>query len=366
MLCYNGITLQKKNIGLDLLRVWLSFEVVVDHFWHQNGLTGFWDFLSQMRSLAVPCFLLTSFYLTANRYATSDGAWLKRRFSRLCVPYFVWPVVYFILVLSCSALSETFVRTTVGMTEFKHYGFDLALDGWDLVRQWAFGIDRRLVHQFWFHSNMIFWTAGLFLLLKYVVRPKARVAMLAGCVMFGLVMQYSGANTFLFDRICFEFKYSAGRLLATLPYAAIALLVGMQRKRVDESGGATRAIFAVVGLFLLFFVHYSGGFPRPEGLGYQGVSLLLMALGTVTFFYCLPLDRAPAAVGAAIGWVSKFCMGIYCCHLAVGWVLHAWLFPRIGVGFESLSACCWIWSVSWLVCLVVWLVPVRLVKSLVE
>jgi len=31
---------QKKqmNLGLCLLRVWLSFEVVVDHYWHAKGL----------------------------------------------------------------------------------------------------------------------------------------------------------------------------------------------------------------------------------------------------------------------------------------------------------------------------------------
>lgn len=356
----------KKNIGLDLLRIWLSFEVVIDHFWHQKGLTGVWAFLSQMRSLAVPCFLLMSFYLTANRYATGDGQWLRRRFGRLCVPYFVWPLIYYALIVVCSAVSAAFVDSTVHTTEFKYYGFDLALNGWDLVRQWVFGIDRRLLHQFWFHSNLIFWTAGLFVLLKYVVRGKMRTAVLVGGIMVGLVMQYSGFNVFLFDRIGFEFKYSTGRLFATLPYAALALLIGLQRKRISEADGAARGLVAAIGLFLLLFVHYSGGFPRPTGLGYQGVSLLLMALGTVAFFHCLPLDRAPVIVGGLVGWASKFCMGIYCCHLVVGWMLHAWLFPRIGVGFESLAACCWIWAVSWFVCLLLWLVPVRLVKSLVE
>ena len=356
----------KRKVGLDLLRVALSFEVVIDHFWHQEGLTGIWAFLSDMRSLAVPCFLLMSFYLTANRYATSDGAWLKKRFGRLCVPYFVWPLIYYVLIVACTALSPTFVASTLKTTELSHYGFDLAVNGWDLVRQWTFGLDRRLVHQFWFHSNLIVWTAGLFLLLKVVARERLRVAALVGCIMLGLVVQYSGLNVFLFDRFCFEFKYSVGRLFATLPYAAVALLIGLQRKRIDEVTSSTKALFAAIGLFLLFFVHYSGGFPRPHGLGYQGVSLLLMALGTVTFFACLPLNRAPAIVVSGIGWISKFCMGIYCCHLAVGWALHAWLFPKIGVGFESLSACCWIWGVSWLLCFLVWLVPVRLGKELVE
>ena len=51
---------QKKNVnlGLNLIRVWLSFEVVIDHYWHQKGLTGVAQFLSGTRSLAVPCFLL--------------------------------------------------------------------------------------------------------------------------------------------------------------------------------------------------------------------------------------------------------------------------------------------------------------------
>jgi hypothetical protein len=357
---------EKKNIGLELLRVWLSLEVVIDHFWHQKGLTGVWAFLSCMRSLAVPCFLLMSFYLTANRYATGDGDWLKRRFGRLCVPYFVWPLVYYALIVVCSALSGAFVSSTVKTTEFSHYGFDLAVNGWDILRQWVFGIDRRLVHQFWFHSNMIFWTAGMFLLLKHVVSARKRTAIFVGCIMLGLVMQYSGINDFVFDRFCFEFKYSLGRLFATLPYVAVALLIGFQRKRIEAASGQTKALFAVIGLFLLFFVHYSHGFPRPRGLGYQGVSLLLMALGTVSFFHCLPFDRVPSIIVNAIGWASKFCMGIYCCHLAVGWVLHAWLFPRIGVGFESLSACCWIWCVSWAVCFLIWLVPMRFAKSLVQ
>ena len=54
---------QKKqmNLGLNLLRVWLSFEVVVDHYLHEKGLTGVMAFLSATRSLAVPCFLLMSF-----------------------------------------------------------------------------------------------------------------------------------------------------------------------------------------------------------------------------------------------------------------------------------------------------------------
>ena len=357
---------RKVNLGLNLLRVWLSFEVVADHFWHAKGLTGVMAFLFAMRSVAVPCFLLMSFYLTANRYAESDVKWLKTRFGRLCVPYFIWPLVYFAIIWVLSAVSPRFVETTLSTTELKFYGFDLAVNGWDLLRQWAFGIDRRLVHQFWFHGNLIFWTAGMFLLLWRVRGKNARIYALSACIMVALVMQYSPINKALFGGFDFEVKYSAGRLVATLPYAALALMIGFGRKRIAEIRGGMRVFVSLAGLFTLFFVHYSKCMPRPSGLGYQGVNLLLMALGIVTFFYFLPLDKAPKWLEAAIGTISRYCMGIYCCHLFVGWLMYTWVLPRFGVAFESFASSVWIWIASWALCWIIARIPGRLPKDLVQ
>ena len=357
---------KKVNLGLNLLRVWLSFEVVADHFWHAKGLTGTMAFLYAMRSVAVPCFLLMSFFLTANRYAGSDTKWLRTRFGRLCVPYFIWPVVYFVLILVLSAVSPHFVNTTVSTTELKAYGFDLAVNGWDLVRQWVFGIDRRLVHQFWFHGNLIFWTAGMFLLLFLVKGRNARIYALSVCMMVSFVMQYSPLNKMLFGGFDFEMKYSLGRLFATLPYAALALMIGFNQKRISEIRGGARVFLSIAGLFLLFFVHYSKCLPRPSGLGYQGINLILMALGIVTFFYFLPLDKAPKWLEGAIGLVSRYCMGIYCCHLVLGWVMYSWVLPHFGVGLETFASSVWIWIASWIVCWLIARIPGGLSKDLVQ
>lgn len=359
---------QKKqmNLGLCLLRVWLSFEVVVDHYWHAKGLTGVMYFLSATRSLAVPCFLLMSFYLTANRYSGSDGTWLKTRFGRLCIPYFIWPVVYFVLIWVAAALSPAFVTSTESLTEFKHYGFNVVVDGWDLVRQWLCGIDRRLVHQFWFHNNLIILTAAMFVLLKFVKDQRRRIYTLTALAMAGFALQYSPLNMWLFGRFDFEVKYSFGRLAATLPYAAIGLMIGFNRKRLAEIKGSMRTFLALSGLFLLFFVFYSNAMPRPKGLGYQGLNLILMALGTVAFFHYLPLERVPGWLAKGIDLVSRYCMGIYCCHLAIGWVLHAWLFPHIGVGHETFGGCLWIWVASWFCCWLIAQIPGRFSKDLVQ
>ena len=360
---------QKKNInlGLNLIRVWLSFEVVIDHYWHQKGLTGVAQFLSGTRSLAVPCFLLMSFYLTAGRYASSDGAWFRSRLGRLLGPYLVWPLVYCAVILVAVAVSPAFVTVTDGLTELKYYHFSLAsLDIWDLVRQYLCGLDRRLVHQFWFHHNLIIWTVAMFLLLKFVVKPRVRNYVLSAIMMVCFALQYSPLNRMLFDPLSFEVKYSFGRLVATAPYAALGLMIGFNRQALSRIGGSLKVFLSLAGLFLLFFVFYSDGFTRPKGLGYEGINLILMALGAVTFFHYLPLEHAPQWLARAIGLVSRYCMGIYCCHLAVGWVLHAWVFPKVGIGVETFAGCVAIWVVSWVLCLLVALIPGRFAKSMVE
>ena len=357
---------KKTNLGLSLIRVWLSFEVVADHYWHTKGLTGTMGFLFGMRSLAVPCFLWMSFYLTANRYETSDGGWLTTRLGRLGVPYLVWPLIYFSAVLAGAAFSPAFVSAAESLTELKVYGFKMTPDVWDLVRQYLCGMDRLLLHQFWFHNNMIIWTVVLFGLLKLVKKPSTRLYTLAGLTMAAFAIQYSPLNKGLFNPMSWEVKYSYGRLVATLPYAAIGILLGMNRGALSKITGSLRVFLSVTGLFLLFFVYYSKCLPRPSGMGYQGISLFVMAFGAVMFFHYLPLDHVSGVVGKAVDWVSRYCMGIYCSHLLVGYVLYAWVFPHVGVGLETFWACIWIWLASWLCCALIALIPGKFSKMLVQ
>ena len=59
-------------------------------------------------------------------------------------------------------------------------------------------------------------------------------------------------------------------------------------------------------------------------------------------------------------------MGIYCCHYALGWLLYAYVFPRIGIGKETLVSNLFVWIVSWAFCWLISLIPGRLSKDLVQ
>ena len=68
----------------------------------------------------------------------------------------------------------------------------------------------------------------------------------------------------------------------------------------------------------------------------------------------------------AISLAARYCMGIYCCHYALGWLLYAYVFPHLGVGRETLASNLLIWAASWFLCWLLSLVPGRFTKDLVQ
>ena len=80
------------NIGFCVLRIVLSFCVVLIHFGVQEEVPFL---LNSIKSLAVPAFMIISFYLNKSIFICNRGGCYKR-IKRLIIPYLLWPVIYFI------------------------------------------------------------------------------------------------------------------------------------------------------------------------------------------------------------------------------------------------------------------------------
>ena len=92
----------KFNYGLAILRIWMCFEVVLDHFKNWDGATAEslpWPFRMLLRygGIAVPVFMLSSFLLTDMAKLSSDRKKKKKRFYRLLVPHVFWAFSYFVI-----------------------------------------------------------------------------------------------------------------------------------------------------------------------------------------------------------------------------------------------------------------------------
>ena len=84
---------KQKNYGIALLRVLLSFMVVIDHCYNKRKKKVFMHILYYH----IPTFFVLSFYFTYHTFATYNISKIKLRFERIVIPYFVWSIICWLL-----------------------------------------------------------------------------------------------------------------------------------------------------------------------------------------------------------------------------------------------------------------------------
>ena len=134
------------NIGICLLRLLMSFIVIVCHYY-----TGNFIIISLMKNLAVPVFMLISFMYYRN--ILNGKSEIICRFKRLLYPYIIWPVIYWIIYnVLHFFLKWSGYRTTIN----------------SLLWQIAFGGSPDLMPQYWYMFDLFVLT--VFMLWGYYHR----------------------------------------------------------------------------------------------------------------------------------------------------------------------------------------------------
>ena len=357
-----NVATQKKslNVGLNLLRILLTFGVVLDHFWWTatpEDYTGVRKALWHLRTLAVPAFMTMTFFFTANRFRFGDVPWLKKHFLRLYEPFVFWALVYFA------------VRLVVARFD-AWYDVGLA----DLLWQLALGSSERLCMQFWFHGDLIILTALFFVAFRAVSCAKANFYLALGAVALGFTLQYTPLNDAMFGWMPFGAKYPLGRLAAMLPYAGAGFLLAAIKDRLAALTPGMKVSAALFGLWLAWLVVYRDVCPRPHSeVGYAGLQLNLTAWGIFFAFYYLPFDKMPAAFLKVVLGVSKYCMGVYCIHLLLGQLVFDFVFKGTKTATKygelrifTVVQCIVVWVLSYVLCWLIAKIPVKFFKRVVE
>ena len=332
------------NVGLELLRVFLTLGVVLNHFWIRDdpgGLGGGERMIWHWRTLAVPAFMTMTFLFTAKHFIATDTGWVKRRFVRLYEPFVFWAIVYWMVRTALSAFNPD-------------YSTSLSDLGWQLL----LGSSRTLTMQFWFHADLIILTLMVFSAFKIVKFAKAGVFLSFAFIVAGFAVQYSPLNALLFADLPFEVKYPLGRVFCMLPYAGCGFLFAAAKPRIDSSPPAVKSAFAAGGAALAAFVVYAPvDLDPPEIVGYEGLSMVLTALGLVAAFYCIPRGRLPAFVRTAVLATSRYSMGIYCVHLLLGQLFYDYVLSAAKVQTAygpmrvlSFGGCVAVWLLSYAFC----------------
>ena len=97
---YNYISIEKPklidnkvNLGIQLLRVFLCFWVLLYHFCDKYKINYNLFFLIHHRLFHVPCFSFLSFYYSYNAFFSYNMKYIKKRLVRLLIPFILWPVI---------------------------------------------------------------------------------------------------------------------------------------------------------------------------------------------------------------------------------------------------------------------------------
>lgn len=349
------------NYGLNLLRVFLSFCVVLCHFWHTDSksLDGIWKLFWQMRSSAVPVFMTMTFFFAARRLAEADCAWLRRRLARLWAPFLFWSLVSW----------------SVAYALFQMVGAHSVTLG-DLALQLLLGANNKVAGQFWFHSNLIMLTVAFFALFRFV-KPNWRPVALGSLVLLCLVFQYTKLNLLCFGNLPTGVRQPFGRLCGTAVYAVLGISLAALKPCLDAAARRTRVFLAVASVFAIWLFVYANPCPRPSfafvtsqgekmpTLGSIGLQMVALSAAYFLLFYHLPISGR-SALRTFVEWLSRYCMGVYCVHMFLGWILNEHLFARVGVMPNTFGSCILLWLVSWVFCWLVARIPLRFARQIVE
>ena len=94
------------NYGIGLLRIWMCFEVVLNHFRTWSGWPGVIDkssikgieyVLYFYGKIVVPFFMLSAFIFCDILELVQNDNKMQKRIYRLLVPHVFWTVIYFII-----------------------------------------------------------------------------------------------------------------------------------------------------------------------------------------------------------------------------------------------------------------------------
>ena len=85
------------DIGLQILRVIISYFVIISHYYNEFNSTIIFRHIRALFGTHVLVFFILAFYFSYSTIVSSNTSKLCKRIKRLIIPYFLWPIIIWIL-----------------------------------------------------------------------------------------------------------------------------------------------------------------------------------------------------------------------------------------------------------------------------
>ena len=315
------------NFSFATLRIYLSFLVVTFHcFKPKSTVKKQLKIKIIYNFIHVPIFYILSFYYCYKLFKSKDIRKIKLRFQRLLIPYFIWPIIIWLLQNLLY-----FLLKKIDKISFKC-----------LILQLLTGHVFMVV--LWFQYNLIFITL-LIVIIHFLFKDKIKFYILINLSIFGIFFTNSNYNYFLFSHYI-HINYTFGRFFEIIPYCitgyflAYLNLVDILKK--------SRIILINIFLSNIILITKYQIFLNIKGFGYQGIKLYILSISIFIIFSLIPNERfGNKYIRKFIEYISIHLAGIYFIHFPVYYYLHK--FPLIK--YMTLRGAIIIYFISFLISL---------------
>ena len=348
------MTREKKiHTGFTILRIWMCFEVIMAHFRKYSVLPNNYvlKLLNIFTVLAVPVFMLLSFFFFDIQSFVKDKDKRKKRIERLLIPQIVWTILYYVIYYCMDQKWNLFLEH--GLKDFFYQLF----------------LGHSINQTVWFHINLIWLT----LLFYYIFRKHEKNAIMITIWLgvLALIFQYSNINGNLFTSYITLPKwvevtyvsYPIGRLAEMIPYASLGILL-RHYHAVEKIKTYKQFLMPVFVIILFCFPIEQSFFVVPIGYGYQGVLKILLAVIFFLQFSMMDFSFLSKKIKNIIYQLSRYTMGIYFCQRLVASILYETRLSSIlHMRPNSMYDCVLIFLFSYLLVFIMNKIPISWIKK---
>ena len=309
----------KRNLGLELLRAFLSFWIITIHCLSSAEIKR----KIERHNYHVPCFIFISFYFLYVILCTRNINVIKNRFIRLLIPYFVWPSIIWIF-------------NNIVFIIFKQNRFERMLNLYDVKIQLLVG--RGFHGPMWFLFNLIIFSL-FFFIISFIFKENF-LLILQIFAIISYAIQYSDFIYPFFNEFNESIRGSLGHCIGTFPISIIALSCSSFNLIQQLKHHYKKCIF--FSFIMIYFVYKYNIFINLHW--YYGIKKAYMSVFIFIFFSSLPINNINNEYFIfIIKNITSYTQGIYCIHLIVNY----YLLEYFSVKFIEFKACLAIYLISY-------------------
>ena len=281
------------NLGVDILRVLLSFTVVLDHLYNKKIL----KYYTYILYYHIPTFFLISFYFTYNTFTAYNIKKIKLRFERLLIPYISWSIIAYII---------------------KNIRYKFKLNKYYSIKEFIEHLicGHIIYVPLWYLVILIQLTL-LFLIIIFIFRNYS-LFFFHILIIISYIFQYSGLNYYLVIKyLRLHATFTFGRFFESIPNAitgyTIAYLNLIQKLRIFRF----KTWFFSISI-LIIISKYSV-FDNLKTFKYGGLRLNIAASCIFIIFSLLPLENLESkSFQKFIKQITSYTGGIFYMHYLIG------------------------------------------------